>query len=174
VTGESLLIDDFASSDGVSRLGTTWKGFTDRVMGGRSDMQTGYRASGQGKVLYMQGVVRLDNNGGFIQLRLPLAESGEFDASEWAGIRLRVKAAAGPYFIHLRTGDSHRPWTYYRAPIPVRAHWETIEIPFSAFQPKSLKAPLDLTSLQSLGLVAYGERFNAELAVARIELFKNP
>lgn len=166
---QRLLIDDFESGDGISKLGTAWQGFTDRVMGGRSDMQAGYGDSENGASVFLRGEVRLDNNGGFIQLRLPLARSGSFDASDWSAIRLTVRARPGPYYIHLRTRDTRRPWAYYRAPIPVSEAWQTVDIPFTEFQPESLREELDLSVLQSLGLVAYGERFDAELEVARIE-----
>jgi len=138
-------------------------------MGGRSDMQAGYRGSEDGASLFLRGEVRLDNNGGFIQLRLPLARNGSFDASDWSAIRLTVRASPGPYYIHLRTRDTRRPWAYYRAPIPATGAWQTIDIPFTEFRPESLREELDLSTLQSLGLVAYGERFDAELEVERIE-----
>jgi len=168
MTSERLLIDDFESADGVSCLGTAWQGFTDRVMGGRSDLQVVYRPDDQG-ILSLRGEVRLENKGGFIQVRLPLTENGSVDASPWDAIRLRVRAAPGPYFIHLRTRDTRQPWAYYRASIPVSERWQTVDIPFAQFQPKNLRARLDLTHLRSLGLVAYGERFNAQLDVAQLE-----
>ncbi|HRP88362.1 MAG TPA: CIA30 family protein, partial [Gammaproteobacteria bacterium] len=81
-----LLLDDFHRDDGIAVLGTRWEGFTDRVMGGRSDMQVGYRDTDVGRVLQMRGQVRLENRGGFIQARLPLATGGgSIDASEWQG-----------------------------------------------------------------------------------------
>jgi len=172
MTNERLLIDDFGSGDGVSPLGTAWQGFTDQVMGGRSDMQAGYRESNGENSMFMRGEVRLENNGGFIQVRLPLVEHGSFDASTWDGIRIHVRALPGPYFVHLRTRDTRQPWAYYRAPIPVSDEWSAVVIPFSGFQPESLVADLDLTALRSIGLVAYGEKFSAELEVARIELLR--
>ncbi|MEN1727933.1 MAG: CIA30 family protein [Pseudomonadota bacterium] len=167
-----LLLDDFESADGVSALGTSWQGFTDRVMGGLSNMQSGYRAVDGETVLYMSGEVRLENNGGFVQVRLPLAQRGSFDASDWDAIRLTVRAAPGPYYIHLRTRDSRRPWAYYRAPISVSEDWQTVDVPFDTFQRESLWAPLDLESLVSLGIVAYGERFDASLEVAELGLVR--
>jgi hypothetical protein len=169
-----LLLDDFERADGISTLGTAWQGFTDRVMGGRSDMQAGYREVDGQTVLFMRGEVRLENNGGFVQLRLPLAEGGSFDARGWDAIRLIVRATPGPYYIHLRTRDTRRPWAYYRAPIPVSDDWQSVDIPFDAFQPQSLRAELDLEYLVSLGIVAYGERFDAELEVSRLSLVASP
>ncbi|MGY6555807.1 MAG: CIA30 family protein [Wenzhouxiangella sp.] len=169
--GERVLIDDFSSRNGVAMIGTEWRGFTDRVMGGRSDMQVGYRENGDQAVLHMRGQVRLDNNGGFIQARLPLHPNGsDFDASEFQGIAIRVRGAPGPYYIHLRTRHTWRPWQYYRAVIEVGPEWQDQLIPFSAFEPRAIRRDLDLNSLRTLGIVAYGEVFEAEIEVARIEL----
>ncbi len=165
-----LLIDDFSSRDGKSALGTEWRGFTDRVMGGLSDMQVGYHADEQEPVLRMTGQVRLDNNGGFIQARVPLSASGRLDASGFEGFRVRVRGQAGPYYLHLRSRHTWRPWQYYRAPVEIGPEWRDLFVPFSAFEARSVRRGLDITSLESLGIVAYGEAFDAEIEVARIEL----
>lgn len=170
---ETMLIDDFASRDGTAAIGTQWRGFTDRVMGGRSDMQVGYREHDDAAFLHMRGQVRLDNNGGFIQARLPLRpDGGNFDASNYQGIAVRVRGAPGPYYLHLRTRHTWRPWQYYRAAIDVGPEWQDQIIPFSSFEGQSVRAALDLGSLRSLGVVAYGEAFEAEIEVARIELVR--
>jgi len=165
-----MLIDDFSSTNGQSAVGTAWRGFTDRVMGGRSDMQVGYADGPQGPVLHMQGEVRLDNNGGFIQARVPLnKDGGPFDASAFSGIALRVRGEPGPYYLHLRTSDTRRPWQYYRARIPLDRNWQDIVIPFSRFEGQSIEESIDLSKLQTLGVVAYGEAFTADIEVARLE-----
>ena len=88
---ETLLIDDFSDRNGRSALGTEWRGFTDRVMGGRSDMQVGYVDHPDGAALRIHGQVRLENNGGFIQARLPLsADGGNFNASPYSGVAISV------------------------------------------------------------------------------------
>lgn len=165
----AVLIDDFASADGRSTWGTSWQGFTDRVMGGLSDLRAGYREVDGAPVLFMEGQVRLENNGGFIQVRLPLAERGSFDASAWQGLRLTLRGRPGAYYLHLRTDDTRRPWAYYRAPLRVESDWQTLDLSFEDFKARSLRAALDVSTIRSLALVAYGERFDAELEVRRIE-----
>lgn len=68
----------------------------------------------------LQGKVRLENNGGFIQLALDLQTRGA---------------------------------------------------PLDVFRPERLAQPLDRGSLTRLGVVAYGRRFLADLAVARVALY---
>jgi len=166
-----LLLDDFTRDSGESALGTRWQGFTDRVMGGRSDIQAGLVNQDDGPALRMRGEVRLDNNGGFIQVRLPLAPEGAtLDGSIHDGIRLEVRATPGPYFVHLRTPDCRRPWQYYRARLDVAPQWREVFVPFNAFQGVAIRGGPDRARLRSLALVAYGEPFRADLEVRRIGL----
>lgn len=166
---EAVLIDDFSSKR--SALGTEWQGFTDRVMGGVSDMQAGYREVDGQTVLGIRGQVRLDNNGGFIQARLPLDADGRaFDAAAFGGLRIRARALKlGPYYLHLRTDDTRRPWQYYRARLDLTSEWTTLDLPWAAFEARSLRQPLDSARSRSVAVVAYGEAFEAEIEVARIE-----
>ncbi len=168
---DTLLIDDFSDAAGRSAFGTTWRGFTDRVMGGVSDMQATLVDSDRGPALRIAGSVRLDNNGGFIQARLPLVRNGaRLDASGYDAIRVVVRGAPGPYFLHLRTPDTRRPWQYYRAELPVEAEWTERTVPLDAFAGKSIDGRPDVSRLESIAVVAYGEAFEARIDVARIEL----
>jgi len=171
---DELLLDDFTDREGRSTFGTRWTGFTDRVMGGRSDMQAGVVETEAGPALGMRGTVRLDNNGGFIQVRLPLEAGGQtLDGSGFDGVALEVRGAPGPYFVHLRTPDCRRPWQYYRADLPVTAQWREVFVPFSAFHGKSIRGAPDFGNLRSIALVAYGEAFEAEVEVRRLALGKH-
>nr|WP_296751476.1 CIA30 family protein [Thioalkalivibrio sp.] len=172
---DTLLLDDFQREEGLSHLGTRWEGLTDRVMGGRSEMQLGQRDSDAGPVLVMSGQVRLENRGGFIQARLPLdAGGGSFDAGAWEGIYIKVRGTPGPYYLHLRTRQNWLPWQHYRAPIEVQSTWQQQFVPFTAFEGRATSRPLDVSALKSLGVVAYGEAFEAEIEVLRLELGKRP
>lgn len=168
---ENFLIDDFSRTDGVSMLGTRWEGFTDSVMGGLSEMEVGFRDGAEGRFLNMRGQVRLENRGGFIQARLPLHEGGgTFDARQWRGIAIRARGRPGAYYIHLRTSQNWMPWQYYRAPVAVSEEWQEQFIPFDAFEGRSTRRGMDPGALKSLAIVAYGEAFDADIDVARIEL----
>jgi hypothetical protein len=168
---DTLLLDDFHRDDGLSAFGTRWEGLSDRVMGGRSDVQVGYRDSDAGRVLVLRGQVRLENRGGFIQARLPLDPTGgSFDATAWRGLRIKVRGAPGPYYLHLRTRQNWQPWQHYRAPIEVESGWREQFIPFAAFERRATVRRIDVSGLKSVGVVAYGEAFEAEIEVARLEL----
>lgn len=165
------LLDDFADPRGRSALGTRWQGFSDRVMGGLSDLQAGYVDEAGVPHLRMSGRVRLENNGGFIQVRLPLAtDGGDFDASAFRALRLEIRGVPGAYWIHLRSADTRLPWAYYRARVPVSGSWQVVELPLEAFEAVATARPLDLSRLRSVALVAYGEAFDADIALKRLEL----
>jgi hypothetical protein len=170
---DSLLLDDFSRAGGVSAIGTRWEGFTDRVMGGVSDMRMEFAELPEGRVLRMRGTVRLENRGGFIQARLPLdAGGGAFNASDWDGVAVTARGRPGPYYVHLRTRQNWMPWSYFRAPINVRTQWQDQFIPFTAFESKGASGRIDVRGLKSLAIVAYGEAFEADIEVAQIALLK--
>lgn len=173
---DRLLLDDFQSGDGQSVFGTRWSGFSDRVMGGLSDLNLGYqRLADDSLSLRLSGEVRLENNGGFIQARLPLEKNGKrLDASQWTGVRVTARAQPGAYYIHLRTRATWLPWQYYGAKIPVTSaqEWMTMDIPFTAFQGESTRRSLDVSSLKSIGIVAYGEAFTADIEVIELAFYQ--
>jgi hypothetical protein len=168
-----LVLDDFSAPSGLSSLETPWQGFSDRVMGGRSDLQAGFVEDGGQRSLRMRGRVRLENNGGFIQVRLPLSASGDdFDASAYRALRVEVRGSPGAYWLHVRSADTRRPWAYYRAPLTVGGEWSRIELALSDFAPVSVNRALDTTRLRSVALVAYGEAFDADIELRWIGLVR--
>src|SRR6056297_2550344 len=94
--GEYLLLDDFTEE--AAKTGTAWEGFTDQVMGGRSEMSILRIPDPAGPYLRMQGDVSLERNGGFIQVRLMLSKEEKYvDASPYQGIRLTVRGEGTGY-----------------------------------------------------------------------------
>jgi hypothetical protein len=169
----TLLIDDFSREDGRSALGTAWRSFSDRVMGGVSLGQHRYETIDGKRSVRLTGDVSLDNNGGFIQVALSLnPRERPFDASPYKGIRLTVRGNDTKYFIHIRSSQSRRPWQYYAAEFEATGEWRTLEIPFSQFEPKSLSEALDPSELRRIAVVAAWENFKADVAVSRLEFYR--
>jgi hypothetical protein len=167
-----MLIDDFKSADLVSTLGKKWLGVTDTVMGGVSRVTLAPAELDGRPCLRMSGDVSLENGGGFVQAALQLAESpSTLDVSHCTGIRLLVRGNGEEYGVHLRTTDVMRSWQSYRSQFTPGTEWREVLLPFKLFRPHRLSAPLDLTKLRRLGLVAIGRVFHADLAVAEISLY---
>ena len=58
------------------------------------------------------------------------------------------------------------------AGVTARASWETIDLPFEAFTAHRLDAPLDITRLRRIGLVAIGRAFHADIAVSKLSFYR--
>ena len=173
VQSESLLIDDFSKSNGVSSLGTQWRMFTDRVMGGLSTAEWEYTTIEGRKCVQLRGDVSLENNGGFVQIALPLTRDGwPFDASSYKGVRLWARGNSEAYHIHLRSSDSRLPWQYYGAKFVADGSWRMYEVPFSEFVPEGLEAELKPDRLVRIAVVAIKKEFKADIAVAQLEFYR--
>jgi len=169
----AYLIDDFSNDQGVSTHGTSWRIFTDRVMGGRSTATSGYENIENRRCLRLQGSVSLENRGGFIQVALPLKRNGRlFDARDFKGIHLTVLGNGEQYHVHLRTSRTVLPWQYYWAAFKTGSHWQTIDIPFDQFRPESLKKVLNPQKLKRIAIVAIKKAFQADVAVSRLEFYR--
>lgn len=168
-----MLIDDFSGPDLVSALGSRWRGVSDQVMGGISQAVLRRDVVDGVACLRLTGEVRLENDGGFIQAALDLTTSADsIDASDYAGLRLVVRGNGERYAVHLRTPDATRPWQSYRAQFIAGSDWQTVDLPFDSFEPHRLAAPLDITRLRRIGLVAIGRAFRADLMVSRVSLYR--
>lgn len=168
-----MMIDDFKAPQRGSRLGTRWRGFSDRVMGGVSEGHVSFETIDGRDCLRLTGDVRLDNNGGFIQAALDLGTWGRtFDASAYAGLSMTVGGNGEQYSGHLRTPDNARPWQSYRAHFTAGEGWQTVNLPFKDFEPYRLEAPLDQSRLRRVGVVAIGREFAVELAICELAFYR--
>ena len=167
----TAVIDDLSREAPMASIGTRWELVTDRVMGGVSQ-GTMSRETVDGRLaIRMRGDVRLENNGGFVQLALDLAPDGVFDAGAWRGIEVDVHGPEQDYAMNLRTADLDRPWQSYRHDFRTAPRWQTIALAFDGFRPHRTEAPLDLRRLRRVGVIAVGRAFTADLAIAGLRFF---
>jgi hypothetical protein len=169
-----LLIDDRRSGDTRSNLATSWRLVTDGVMGGVSSGELRADKVDGRDCLRISGEVRLENNGGFVQAALNLADGGPFDASAYQGLELDVHGNGEQYNLHLRTDDIWLPWQSYRASFSTGPQWRTVRLPFADFTAYRTDTRLNLTRLERIGIVAIGRAFQADLCVARVALYREP
>lgn len=162
------------SAETTERAATSnvWRLFTDQVMGGVSRGET-FATELEGRPCQrMRGEVSTDNNGGFVQIALDLADSGTLDASAFAGIEIDVLGNGEHYNLHLRTADTTLPWQAYRAGFQADPGWRRLSLPFARFEPHRIDRPLRADRLRRLGLVAIGRPFQADLSIARVALYR--
>ena len=166
-----MIIDDRRHDDARSALGTPWRVVTDRVMGGVSEARLDTDVVDGRPCLRLRAAVSLANNGGFAQMTLDLDPGGALDASDYEGVLIEVLGNAETYNVHLKTDDVRRPWESYRAEFLAPARWRRVHLPFGSFRAHRLEAPLDPSRLRRIGLVAIGREMDANLCVARVELY---
>lgn len=163
------IIDDLSQKSPRASNGAAWELVADRVMGGVSNGTMRREVVQDREAIHMQGDVSLENNGGFLQIVLDLAPDGApIDASRWAGIELDLIGNDESYNLHLRTADVARPWQSYRQSFIARPEWQTLRLPFADFEAHRIDAPLDLSTLRRIGIVAIGSAFNADIAIGGV------
>jgi hypothetical protein len=172
-TPSDFLIDDFSQEEGISAIGTQWRQYTDQVMGGLSTASYAFEVIDGRRCIHLKGDVSLENRGGFVQVALPLRQSGRaFDASQYTGIRLWVLGNGETYYVHLRSNKTWLPWQFYEASFYADTQWQKVEIPFDKFTPQSLRSTLNPKKLKRLAVVGMKKVFKADIAVSRIEFYR--
>lgn len=152
--GVRLLTDFSAATD----LG--WYVLNDNVMGGRSEGDFALTSGG----LAFSGSTNT-NGGGFSSIR---TSEVDLDLSGYAGIRLRLKGDGRRYTWRLATDARWRGrqvgyWAEFET---LENSWTTVDLPFSAFEPKfrgyMLDGPaLDPARIAGMGLMIYDKRDGA-------------
>ena len=170
---DMLIIDDRQTGGFGSALGSVWRIVTDDVMGGVSSGEISLHTIDNKSCLCLQGDVRLENSGGFIQAALDVENTGAADASAYSGILLEVYGNDEEYNLHLRTDDVWLPWQSYRASFSAPARWQTVRLPFAQFSGYRIGKNLDLENLERIGLVAIGRAFTADLCIAKLALYRD-
>jgi len=171
----SALIDDLSREPPMAAIGSTWRLFTDQVMGGVSKATMVRDLVAGRPAIRMRGSVSLENNGGFVQIALDLSpDGGVVDASAWSGIELDVFGNGESYGIHLRTDALARPWQSYRQVFFADAQWRTVRVPFERFVPHRTDAGFDTDRLRRIGLVAIGRAFSCDVALGGLRYFRLP
>ena len=163
------LLNSGAMANNLIKTGQ-WVYLADRVMGGISDGIAQFEDQGIDQVIRLSGEVSTANNGGFIQVRSPVLWEA---AKGKTGIRLTVKGNGDQYFLHIRSTDTRLPWHYYQHSFQASGTWSEISLPFDAFEKSSslLRATLDQSEIKTIGIVAYGKDYSADVSVKRLEFY---
>lgn len=172
LASQDLVLADFTAGL-TSASGWSWRGFADRVMGGRSDLvQPGIVNTPEGLAYRLAGKV-VTKGGGFIQVRLD-KDGGRFDASDYAGVELVLSAPpGGRYYAFLRTKDNVFPWSYYGALLNLNGGMQTLRVPWSSFRPEStLRKSPRVDQLENIALVAAYLDFEPDLKIYRVSLYR--
>ena len=147
-----------------------WIYFADNVMGGISEGKSEYVTVSSGKAIRLYGKVSTENNGGFIQVRMPYSIGR---LTNYEGIKIKMRGNGEEYYLHIRNKSSRLPWQYYQAPFKSDIAWKELKIPFKQFKKSSnfMKSAFDHNSIKTIAIVAYGKDYNADITVSKLELY---
>jgi hypothetical protein len=171
--GSVLQLDNRESGDLHAVNGAEWRLFTDGVMGGVSVGSLAIEEVAGRSCLRMRGDVRLENNGGFIQVALDVDEEQRRSAAGYAGLLLDVHGNDEQYNVHLRTDGMRAPWQSFRATFTATPAWRTVKLPFSQFNAYRFDGAFDASTLRRIGIVAIGRAFTADLCISRLALYRD-
>jgi hypothetical protein len=167
-----LVLDDLSLDNGRAPNAAGWRLFTDGVMGGVSTGDLTFDIVDNRRCMRLSGDVRLENNGGFVQIALDINEGQIINTESYKGFLLDIYGNAEEYNMHLRTKQTQRPWQSYRATFQAVPSWQTIFLPFSQFEPYRIATPMDPTGIRRIGIVAIGRAFAANLCIGRVALYR--
>ena len=165
VAGANPMMDDFSGKPEAR-----WEFLTDQVMGGVSTGKMSFVAVDGRPVAHLSGSVSTANRGGFIQFRTALKEHLTESVS---GVEITVKGNGERYFVHLRTKGTLLPWQYYQAGFDTTGEWQTIQLPWSMFKASGnfLAEIPKASSVRSIGIVAFGKDYEADLWVQAVGFY---
>jgi hypothetical protein len=167
---DALVLTSFLS--GFVMPGATWRGFSDRVMGGISNANLEQDTIAGRNCARLTGTVTRESNGGFIQMALYFgADEAELDGSAYSGIELLIYGNNEDYNVHMRTADCGWYDESYRHTFFAKPEWQLVRIPFSEFKANSVTAPLNSGRINRIALLGWMREFEADIALARISLY---
>lgn len=182
---DSGTIDDLTESFPITSSGTQWAGVTDKSMGGSSSGKL-VREKFKGRLAnVLTANVRLENDGGFVQMVTDLAMdpsvSNTVDASKYDGVEFDAyytgDADKENFNVHLKDSNCNRQFSSYRATFELsQGEWTTVRLPWSRFDGfgwGAVENLLDQSALRRIGLVAIGKEMDVSLAVSSIRFMQD-
>ena len=145
-------------------------------MGGLSTGSISFEKDKIGNTLgCLKGLVSTANNGGFIQMRREIDKADRKKIKDASAIILEASGNNDEYFVHLRTKGMLMPWTYYYAPFVANKDSRELIFPLSKFKRSGRFLGREFprgAEIKSLGIVAYGKDYEAELCVNKVSFVK--
>lgn len=166
---EEILVDMFDKP-------SSWRFIGDDVMGGVSTGSISFEKDKIGNTVgCLKGLVSTANNGGFIQMRREIDKADRKKIKDASAIILEASGNNDEYFVHLRTKGMLMPWTYYYAPFVATKDSREFIFPLSKFKRSGRFLGREFprgAEIKSLGIVAYGKDYEAELCVNKVSFVK--
>ena len=149
----------------ISNSPQDWYGVTDRVMGGKSNLQVEFVE----ETFILRGNVTTQNNGGFVRL----VQDIKLNDDALSGISFLAKGNDEVYEIHATLkGVKVPPWSYMSHSFQVTEEWKRYEIYFKDLKSSGYSArKMKPKNINNIAFAGYGRDFDVNLMVKDIYIF---
>lgn len=133
----TLMVDDFEDGDTISARNTQWKAFSDKVIGGKSEVEMRIIPEGadnSGKALSLTGKVSKDVQFGFVGAAVSVDPSGKgLDLTKLKGLQFYARGDGKTYLVQLtcKAVTDHNEFSYE---FQADKEWKMLKAPFTAFK----------------------------------------
>lgn len=164
--GEEQLIDVYRAHQGEP---SPWTVISDQVMGGVSSAELRQDERHSSACTCLAGRTRLENNGGFVQMKLEIGPGRS--RADYRGLFIELCGAAHDYNLHVKTNQLDKPWQSFRCTLPVEPQWTRFIIPYAQLCAHRTDAELQPADIKSIAVVAIGTAFDVDVCVRRFGFF---
>lgn len=147
-----------------------WLVISDQVMGGVSTAALHQNQRQNSSCSCLVGRTSLDNNGGFVQMRLDIEP--DWLRADYRGVFIELYGTAHDYNLHVKTNQLTRPWQSFRCTLAVEPQWTRFIVPYAQLQAHRTDAELQPAAIRSVAVVAIGEEFDVDVCVQRLGFFR--
>ena len=149
----------------ISNNPQDWYEVTDRVMGGKSNLQVEFVE----ETFILRGNVTTQNNGGFVRL----VQDIKLNDDALSGISFLARGNDEVYEIHATLrGVKMPPWSYMSHSFQVTDEWRRYEIYFKDLKSLGFSArKMKPKNINNIAFAGYGRDFDVNLMVKDISIF---
>ncbi len=163
---EEQLIDLYRADQEHS---SPWMVISDQVMGGVSSAQLQQDQRHHSNCSCLTGRTSLENNGGFVQMKLDIA-LGDLRA-DYQGLFIELYGNTHDYNLHVKSTQLNRPWQSFRCTLPVQPQWTRFIVPYQQLSAHRTDAELQPAKISSVAVVAIGQAFDVDVCVRRLGFY---
>ncbi|UAW97186.1 CIA30 family protein [Halopseudomonas nanhaiensis] len=164
--GPVQLIDVYQAQPGEP---SPWVAISDQVMGGLSTAAVHAGERNGSACSCLSGRTRLENNGGFVQMKLEI--DPHWHGSEYSGLFIELCGAVHDYNLNIKTTQLDRPWQSFRHTVSVGPQWTRFIVPYAQLTAHRTDVELDPARIRSAAVVAIGSAFDVDVCVRRFGFF---
>ena len=147
-----------------------WIAISDQVMGGVSTAEVRQGERDGSACTCLSGRTRLENNGGFVQMKLEV--ESRCQCGDYAGMFIELCGAAHEYNLNVKTTQLDKPWQSFRCSLAVEPQWARFIVPYAELRGHRTDAELDPAKIRSVAVVGIGTAFDVDVCVRRFGFYR--